>query len=110
MNPVEGAIVPVVGAMKPVAGAMAPVVVAGAVAVEVEEEVAVEGETMDIVFCLLVALACVYVLKHVLNVCPVSRHMQCIKMYHVTPFIPSGLFRCGPCGWQEWQSQGVAAW
>ena len=43
---------PVVGAMKPVAGAMAPVVVAGAVAVEVEEEVAVEGETMEIVFCL----------------------------------------------------------
>ena len=65
MYPVDGAMVPVlvvgaratvgavVGAMNPVEGAMVPVVVAGAVAVDVEEDVAVEGETMEIVFCLL---------------------------------------------------------
>jgi len=40
--------------MNVVAGAMAPVVVAGTVAVEVEEKMAVEGETMEIVFCLLI--------------------------------------------------------
>jgi hypothetical protein len=44
---VEGAIVPVVGAIVPVA-------VVGAVADEVEEEVAVEGDTMEMVFCLLI--------------------------------------------------------
>jgi len=54
---VGAATVPVVGSMKPVAGAMVPVEVAGAVAVEVEVEVAVDGEVIEIVFCLLVALA-----------------------------------------------------
>ena len=36
--------------MKPVDGAIAPVVVVGAVAVEVEEEVAVDGEVMEMLF------------------------------------------------------------
>jgi len=57
MNPVEGAIVPVVGAIVPVA-------VVGAVAVDVEEEVAVEGEVIEILFCLFADLACVRVYNH----------------------------------------------
>ena len=59
---VGAATVPVVGSMKPVAGAMVPVEVAGAVAVEVEVEVADDGEVIEMLFCLLVALACVDVL------------------------------------------------
>jgi len=52
MNPVEGATVPVVGARATVGAATVPVVVAGAVAVEVEVEVADDGETIVMSFCL----------------------------------------------------------